>query len=137
MSDWRSVAEKLSLIMSNKAYEIRREVPTDKIVDAAMQALVSAASAGPTIPINVPGGVANLPVEGLAAAISEINEMQTLMIRQEMSNLGIESVEEDCSSGDSGLVREEGSRLLVRSAGMTFSVDKEVALKVVSLGALP
>jgi len=139
MNDWPSVAEKLSLIISCKIHEIRRDVPTDKIVAAALDALASANFKGPAIPIDVPGGVVNLPADGLAAAIGEINEMHESKIREEMSSLGVDTIDTDSEvpSGEDKFVREVGSRLLVRAGGITFSVDKEFALKAVSLGVLP
>lgn len=137
MSEWIALAEKLSLIISDKAHDIRRDVPADKIFDAAMAALISVSSEGPTIPIDIPGGVANLPVEGLAAAISEINEMHSSKIREEMSKLGIVAVEDDASLYSVNFIREDESHIVLKSAGFVFSVSKETALKVVSLGRMP
>jgi hypothetical protein len=140
MNDWPSVAEKLSLIISCKIHEIRRDVPTDLLVAAALDVLASANFKGPATPIDVPGrGVVNLPVDGFAAAIGKINEMHESKIMEEMSSLGVDTIDADSEvpSGEDKFVREVGSRLLVRAGGMTFSVDKEFALKAVSLGVLP
>ena len=141
MSDWSEVAEKLSRILSDRAGEIRRDIPADRIVDAAVEALLSvnASPEAPGIDINTPTGVVSLPVDGLAAAISEINGMHNAKIKDEMSKMGVVAVEdpEPSDADDGALVGENGRLLLVRASGMVFSVDKDVALKVVSLGAMP
>ena len=141
MSDWAEVAEKLSRILSDKMRDIRRDITTSILVDAAVEALlsVSPSPAMPGVEVNTPSGAVSLPVEGLAAAISEINGMHNAKIKDEMSKMGVVAVEdpEPSDADDGALVGEDGRLLLVRASGMVFSVDKDVALKVVSLGAMP
>lgn len=140
MTDWNSVAEKFALIFGARVSEIRMDIPVEEIVEHAVEAVQTANGNSRTFPVQTEDGVVDIPVEGLVEVITRINNKHKETIRDLASRIGIvigEASGPRFAEGDRRLVGEEADTIALEVEGMVLSVEKDVALKVVSLGILP
>lgn len=137
---WQEIAKKFATIFQDRAWKIRREIPTEGIAEKAAEAAIIAGINRPNaVPVETEQGPVQLPVEGLLEMFNEINRRHRAKIRELAESVGeitgemeiVERIVTDC------LVREEEDRIVVRVDGFVVSVSKDVAFKAVSLGMLP
>lgn len=140
MTDWNSVAEKFALIFEARVSEIRMDIPADEIVGSAVEAVQTARENSRTFSVQTEDGVVDIPVEGLVEVITRINNKHKEMIHDLASRVGVvlgKTSSRTLAEEERRLVGEDSEAIRIQVEGMILSVEKDMALKAVSLGVLP
>lgn len=136
--DWSLVAEKFADIFEGESHAIRRSMPeADEIASAALGALNEASLSGRSFPVNTDEGLVEIPVEGLMEILNQINSRQRSAIQIMAEKIGTIVSLAEYPHSSSRLVGESVDTISVRLEWFVLSVEKNEALKVVSLGGLP
>jgi hypothetical protein len=136
--DWSLVADKFADIFESAAYQIRRVLPSeaDDIVAVSLEALANeTVLSGHKFPVRTEQGLVELPIEGLMEMVGAINSKQKASIRSMAERLG--TIVSESPETSLRLVAERCDSIAVRVDSFVLSVDKNLALKVVSLGCIP
>jgi hypothetical protein len=120
MTDWTEATERLRTIFAEKVRRIRLDIPADEIAEEAGKAFLA----------GTPGDDGSWLMEGsgLEALIRRINSGHKDGIVRIANEIG--AVVEDA--------RDEGEdHIFVRANGLLIKIQKETALKILTLGEIP
>lgn len=126
--DWKAAAERIAPLYRERCQDIRRVIPAEEIKSRAVESLRDAELSSPDLSANM---------DALIELINQINLDHVGRI-EEMAR-GFASIIDRSGSKDMKFefVGEDGDRIVVLADHMRLAVEKDVVLKILTLGSLP
>lgn len=141
--DWRRACSSLGKIFADRFHDIRRDIDADKIVEAAVTsvATVMPAPMG-AMTVSTQDGPMEVDMSAMVELINQINKSHKERILELANSIGtvVEEVplRTDIAEDIHGrFVGEDERHVFMVVEGMKIRVEKEVAMKILALGALP
>lgn len=127
--DWNVVASKVGGIFSERCNSVRKNIPVDKLFKGAMLTMSNAeiSSENPNVALDA---------SILTEIINKINgdhHAEILEIAESMGSV----VGKSDKAAECELMSEEKDHILISAKGLLIKMEKNMAIKIATLGSLP
>lgn len=143
MSEWKDAGTKLGNILADRFREIRRDIPAEEITTVAIQsAIQSIELSGFNFTMTTEDGPVEIDVNLIKAVIDKINESHKKKIIELIGSIGefikeVQLKEDSKDDAEGRYAGEDEHHVFLCLNGMLMKINKDMATKILTLGALP